>query len=235
MDENSILKEKDLQYLHNIDREYLINYYEEVLVTQESTEFHKNDITQEIHELHKKLIYDEDLEIQIVIIALYYLDHKIKLKPVKVGKSLINLMASIILSTKFLMDEPWENLDWASLYGIPLERLNRYEINFLKLLRYKLSLGDSFVLFLQRFMKKLNLIKGNNFGINQKIETFNFFEKNTQKKKIVKKKLQFVRKLFGKFKKLMKWVVVIINYFQNFQFKRQNKKFQNKLFKKITI
>ncbi|KAJ6245424.1 hypothetical protein M0813_20378 [Anaeramoeba flamelloides] len=234
MYENSILQEKDLQDLKNVDREDLINYYEEVLVTQERTEFSKEDITQEIHQQHKKLIYDEDLEIQIVIVALYYLDQKIKLKPVKVGKSLINLMVSIIISTKFLMDEPWENIDWASLYDIPLERLNKYEINFLKLLRYKLSLGDRFLLFLQSLMKKINLLDNHNFGINQKSVTLNFFEEKSQKK-IIQKNLKFVQKLFATLKILVTWIVIVMNFFQNFKFKRHNKKFQNKLFKKITI
>ncbi|KAJ3427391.1 hypothetical protein M0812_26974 [Anaeramoeba flamelloides] len=234
MYENSILQEKDLQDLKNVDREDLINYYEEVLVTQERTEFSKEDITQEIHQQHKKLIYDEDLEIQILIVALYYLDQKIKLKPVKVGKSLINLMVSIIISTKFLMDEPWENIDWASLYDIPLERLNKYEINFLKLLRYKLYLGDRFLLFLQSLMKKINFLDNHNFGINKKSVTLNFFEEKSQKK-IIQKNLKFVQKLFATLKILVTWIVIVMNFFQNFKFKRHNKKFQNKLFKKITI
>ncbi|KAH6906409.1 hypothetical protein BKA70DRAFT_1026849, partial [Coprinopsis sp. MPI-PUGE-AT-0042] len=53
------------------------------------------------------------------------------------------LVAALMLSWKFLEDDPFANSYWSEITGIPLQELSYTEMELLKILDYRLWMSES--------------------------------------------------------------------------------------------
>ncbi|KAJ3428834.1 hypothetical protein M0812_24168 [Anaeramoeba flamelloides] len=107
------------------------------------------------------LVEDTAIPDEVIAAGLFYLHQTTPETNYEMNVSYLSnlfddLMISLILSSKYLMDNAWSNSCWSKQYSVSLDYINNNEVQFLRKINYNLNLDSRFCDFLHNYILPLS-------------------------------------------------------------------------------